>query len=381
MTPYDRFPNLRPKMHNGTLLLPAKEGVHLRNDGGAAVIYTDYADELTHMLTNYVVGDMTLAEIRELFQGELVEEITRLILNLYQDGFVTHVVDEARAEVPDAVRAQFKTQIELLNHLSSRPWAAFHDFRKSHPLLVGSGISFRACAGTLLQSGVERLSLLLIGRDEVENNLQEVHDAVDSLRAQGMNAQVSVVKAEQAMLLEEYDVIACCTDLPYLRELYAFERRARQLRRPFYAGIVIANRGFMGPMIKADSVSCWVCTMIRQSYDHLDEELRNSFGKNYVQLNLPFGPEFMSSEIIAGIIGTEVAFELFKAMAGDVRAEMRNCMQVYMATDQGSPRVVIIPYPPTSCIRMCRYFKIRQNEYYIKIDKKGWSHANPVHGS
>lgn len=333
------------------------------------------------VLLQFLTGHLTLAEICRTFRDDVVGEITGLIKFLVRNGFVTHILDDARDEVHPTLERQFETQMKLLGHCSDRPWTAFRDFRSTRLLLAGYGLSFRTCATVLLRSGIERISLLPVPTSQAENDLQEVNDVANSIMAQGVSAHVSIVEPEHQESLEEYDLVACCMDLPYLRDLVAIERRSTLLGRPFYPAIIVGNQGFMGPMIRPDSHNCLVCCVLRLAYDFIDENLSNSFRKNYVQLNLPFGPEFTPSNQVTKMIGAEVAFELFKALAGDIRPELRSCLQVYTVDNQGAIRVDLVPHPPDSCLGFCSTLGERQIEYNMSINVGEWLRAHTIHNT
>jgi hypothetical protein len=113
----------------------------------------------------------------------------------------------------------------------------------------------------------------------------------------------------------------------------------------------------------------------------IEEGLRNSFVRNYVQLNLPVGPEFTPCDQITKMVGAEVAFELFKAMAGNIRPEMQGYMHVYTTDKHGSVRVDLVPHPPDSCLGWCSALGPRRTEYHITTNVEEWLHVHTIHDS
>src|SRR5262245_54263462 len=367
----DQFLTLRPKLRNEILLLPSKNGLHLKRANQYlgvqyASVYTEDAQELIYLLSKYLTGDWTVMEICGMFQGRVADEIAGLLKFLFKNGYVTHVEDDARDEVLKIIGNNFEDQIKFLSHCSTRPWAAFRDFRNAKILLAGGGISLRTCAVVLLRSGLERLSLLPITVDEEDNDLQEVNEVASSIRAQGVNTQVSIAEFGHQDSFEEYDLIAFCADMPYLRNLLAFERKSILCGRPFYPGIAAGNCAFVGPLIKPGSGVCWVCNIINVARGFIEENLINSFQKDYIQSNLSLGPEFAPSGQLAKMMGAEVAFELFKSLAGVIRPEIQNYMQVYITKNSGAIRLNPMSAPPEACSGMCGVIEKRvADEYHI----------------
>src|SRR5262245_49161066 len=96
------FLKLRPKLRNGILLLPSKDGMHVKREYMGvqyATVYTEDARELIYVLSKYLTGDWTVMEICGMFQGKVAEEIAGLLNFLFENGYVTHVEAEAREEV------------------------------------------------------------------------------------------------------------------------------------------------------------------------------------------------------------------------------------------------------------------------------------------
>ena len=243
--------------------------------------------------------------------------------------------------------------MELLSHLAEDPVARFSAFRNSKLLLAGSGIPFDLCASALLRSGLKQIHLVSLAG---EAQLEKAEAAAQGLRSKGIEAQMTGLAWPQAIdKLPEFDLIAYCSDNVRLADILSIGRACDKCRRPFLPGIAVSNCSLMGPVIRYGSRGCWVCGL-RRIAPYLEEISPAAGFLNTSREGK--GPDDPVDESTSAELGTDMAFAVFKILAGNLRPDLDTAMLVQKRENETGFAARMVPQPLCTCMGYCERYAV-----------------------
>lgn len=354
--------DIYPQWRNATIATPGDGFTMIRSDVDYAYFLpgTDSYERLCR-LTPMLTGACSLEQICEANVAGEREEICRLICHLLDRGYLrNNPLGDIRQF--EKITQTFQEQIELIAHLADQPLARFARFRRSRVLLVGSGEPFVTCAASLIRYGLERL--VLLNTSEIKDDLSPVWQAVRELQEAGQKAiAVTLINELKADLLEwDYGLVALATDRPVLREFGLLNRLCYRQSWSFLPAASFAGRTVMGPLLTSNTPGCWVCGLIRISGEIGDERWRAAFYQFQALGYKAQPPELDTRQPMERILGTDLAFEMFKWLAGGIRPLIEWNMIVQTPDRENSFEAKLVTNSICFCLNACRRF-------YLENDK------------
>ena len=307
-------------------------------------------------------GKRTLKEIVSGFPDKSHETLIALVLTLLNRGILKDQPTEADVPLSDAIRERFSAQIEFIDHLADRPLERFATFRQSRVLLAGSGLSYATCAASLVRYGLESLSLLPNGEPSPAKH--EIAKAIESIEKAGASVSVAefdVASSDFAPLVNNAALVAYCSDQSNMSVLVRLNRECCRARRPLLPGFVFGERSLMGPVLAPTFPGCWVCGLFRLSEEVMDERHLSAFNRTSYQAGRLFEEEPETSTVVAELLGHEMAFEIFKLLAGNLRAQTIDSLLLNKLDGVDSFQATLVPHQLCSCLRHCRAFLPGEN--------------------
>lgn len=341
----DSTVNVRPKLRQETIFLPTAQGVVFRNGSNVFSLKGKSIYKWVCSLAPHLTGEQTLEDLCAPLAVEQREMVTKLVSALLEKGILKNSVPEDQALLPEAVRARFKSQIDLIDHYAERPLSAFKTFRQSRILLIGEGAPFKSLAVSLARNGLE--SLVLSPSAGTHEDLREVEAEVSALRVAGIKTSLSIVDnaaAQPSSDFKQFQLIAYCSDQPSLRTVALLNEKCFREERAFLAGLMFGGLSIIGPLVKPGTPGCWLCGMMRLSAN-LDSPRRATLWQNLCLEDHIEGADSFSFIPAARMLGNGVAFDLFKALADDLTAETEGGIIVQDLHTMESSRALLSPHP------------------------------------
>jgi hypothetical protein len=324
-------------------------GVLFRNDCRMMFFRGEKVIAWTSLLAASLDGENPAEDICSRVPGNEREQLLAFIHALKAERFL-----ETPQFLPDAaLLREFRRPMEFLGHLAEDSAERFSAFRNGKLLLVGSGIPLQLCASTLLRSGLKQLHILPLAGGE---QLESAEAAAQELRSKGIEAQVVVLAWPQAIdKLPEFDLVAYCSDRVRLADILRIGRACDKCRRPFLPGIAVSNCSLMGPVIRHGSRGCWVCGL-RRIAPYL-EEIPQAAGF----LNANREQDAASDPIDESTsteLGTDMAFTIFKILAGNLRPDTDTAMLVQKRESEIAFAARMVPQPLCACMGYCERYAV-----------------------
>jgi hypothetical protein len=348
----DDLSRIWPRFGHDAVYVPSESGALFRNDGNSFTLKKPGTYSLICRLEPDLNGTCTLEEICGRHDPSLRSSIVWLVEQLIARGIVRNDVDRRGQPADEALRARFSSQIALLDHLADAPEERFEAFRRSRVLLVGSGISFWRCAASLIRNGLE--TLWLIDREGAGAGIRDVDREVEALRRDGISASVHIASLESDIAIagpERLSLILYVADCVSVLDLAAVGRRALRESCPVLPAFVVENQSLLGP--KASAPACLVCTFMRIAREVWGRQraqlLSERIGANGGRL----GPPLAAATPLASRLGSDAAFEAFKALAGNLRPEIERGLVVQTLERGERMRAVFVPCTSHWCWNVC----------------------------
>ncbi len=347
----------RPRFAADVVFLPSRSGVSFCSHGAMFDIDEPGSYELVRRMARDLDGTASLAEIIERHDPDVRSTIVRLVDRLRDRGMIRDAPVQT-TRLSDVMRARFAAPLELLHHLADDAEARFERFRTSRVLMLGSGTAFGHCAAALLRNGLERL--WVVERDEAmrDHAMIEAEAEAEQLRHAGLSADVQTIsEAELASRrLEPFSLVLYVVDSGSFHAFSIVGRKALKHGGALLAGVLLEHRSLLGPLMRMPA--CYVCTFRRTLRDVCDRS-------QIERLVRRDGSPSQAADAMARRLGGDVAFEAFKALAGEVRPELTRGVILQTATGPASVRAVFIPCMRHSCWGGCRRFQAADTIAYV----------------
>ena len=349
--------DLHPKLRNDSGIFRTRDGVMFRNDYQTFFLRGEALYPVITALVPLCDGKRTLIEIVSGFPDQSRETLIALVLMLLNRGILKDQPTEADVKLSETARERFSAQIEFIDHVADRPLERFATFRQSRVLLAGSGHSYATCAASLVRYGLVSLSLLPNGDPSMAQH--EIAKAIESIKEAGLSVSVSefdVKSSDFSLLVDKAVLVAHCSDQSDMSVLVRLNRECCRARRPLLPGFVFGERSLMGPMLTPTFPGCWVCGLFRLSDEVMDEHHLHAFSRTSYHEGCLFEEEPETNMAVAELLGHEMAFEIFKVLAGNLRAQTFDSLLLNKLDGRDSFQATLVPHQLCSCLRHCRAF-------------------------
>lgn len=344
---------LRPRLREDAVWLPLRGGIVFRTHAQSFRLVGEAIYLLAQQLLPRADGSRRVSEIAEACPSASRPHLLLLVRLLLQRGVL---VDEPAATVVDTcVAAAFREPIAFVRHLTGHD-AAFVRVREARVLLAGGGRPFTHCATTLLQSGVRHLSLCPFDSASVA----PIAAAARELEARGLDAAIDVITTIDADAdrpawpsTAGYDIVAYADTRVRTRPIVLLNRECSRTRRSLLIGLALGRQTIVGPLIDGIVSGCWMCGFVRLAPDLIEGPALPDF--LHPTPPDPDAPAIDADDIreLEALLGREMAFAIFKHLAGDLRPQTHDHVIVSTAEGGGSFGTRAVPHPLCACMRFC----------------------------
>lgn len=341
----EQVTNFRPKLRHNALFLQTEDGLFVTGEGAGFHVKGKSIARWITTLKPYMTGDYTLDQLCARLDATQREHVTRIMEMFLERGVLKNKLPEAPGILPEAVRSQFRAQIEYIDHFIDQPQEHFKKFRESSLLLYGAGESLKALTLFLIRNGLQALSI--VTPDTARDYLTALEPEVQALQQKGCEVRITLVpetSLSPSAPLADYDVVVYCADNGSLRECFLFNQRCIQERKAFLAVAPFAGQALLGPFVEPGKGPCWLCAMMRLSANASDHEQAmlwkhitlgdDTLGQN----EPPFLP-------VARRVGHGLGFELFKILTTCLPSEIEQGMLFQSLDHLESSRSPLVRHP------------------------------------
>lgn len=330
--------DFRPRFRRDALFAESDDGAYLQRPGDEFRLRGPSVYRWLSTLVPHLTGEHTVARLTDGLSESHRTALTRLIATLAERGYV----HADRAGIADrsspAVRERFGRQIEYVAHLAPDGGASFDAFRETRLLLLGSDALVTAVGTGLLQNGSAAVDL----GEHTPAAAQRLRAEAERLRASGCACTVRELASQDldtADFATEYDlVVAAGTDV---RRLLALNERVREAGPPLLPLLVLDDRAVAGPLSGPDHGPCVRCMLLRQS------SARSGSYAARLWRDAALGGDAAAQcpPELAGMLGTLLAFEVFRRRTGVLDAETERGLVVQDLDTAESYRTELLPHP------------------------------------
>ncbi|GCE29371.1 hypothetical protein KDA_48550 [Dictyobacter alpinus] len=341
--------DIRPKIHQHVAylldneeLLFVSDKISLRFKGKAIIRWFE-------RFGPYLNGEYTLEEICQGFNPSACEKIAQFVHMLREKGVLHDAFPEDASLLSQAVSRHFRSQIELLDHLTPTPLQSFKAFRESRVLLLGSGDALIALGLSLLRNGLKALSILPIDKmNGRQSYLSALTSQVEGLSQNGIETNISLI--EETFLtsfegLRDYDLVVYCSERSSLKLLFELNQRCVDEHVAFFPSFLYAGTSFIGPFVAPDKQTpCWLCAQMRLTANET-EEYEATFWQALALGDGPWLKEVSISFPVTRILGNTLAFEIFLSLSGAHSAYPVGKMILQDSETLEVSNEQLVPYP------------------------------------
>lgn len=305
--------SMRLKVKRDTFFLPDQNnGVYFRNNLSSFRMVGSMIDKWVEKLMPMFTGEYTLGDLTEGLPGPYRDQVYEIAEVLYRNGFVRDVSQDRPHQLKEQILKKYVSQIEFLDSFGDSGAYRFQAYRQAKVLAVGSGPFFVSLVSALLESGLPKFHLLIMG--SIPTNRQRLMEL--SAYAHKTDPEVAV---EEVTLLKEgmdswreivqpYHFILYVSQEGDVEELRALNKVCREEKKALLPAICLQQVGLAGPLVHPDSNECWESAWrrIHESVLRKDQQLS------------PYSPT--AGAMLANVI----VFELFKENTRMTKSEQNN---------------------------------------------------------
>jgi hypothetical protein len=342
-----------PKLATSAVIVPMQAGAFVRHDGHDFAVPDEGAYELMRRVAPMLDGTVALPEILDRFEPAIQPAIERLVCHLIDRGAIRNDFGRYRRLLPQPIRRQFASQLALIDQLADAPEERFDWFRGSRVLLAGTGVAFTHCAAALIRNGLAQLSVADLA--EPGRIPPEAESEADRLRRDGIAAALEAIDDPSAIdtTCRPLSLVIYASDLASIQDLVLIRHRAGQEYCPLLPGLVIGRQLLVGPLMRPPA--CPLCLLHRLALELSDvSQQQRMLWQIRERGTLGSDP---APPPLAARLGSDLAFEAFKALAGGIRPELARGVILQTVTGDGGVRAVFVPHTLHWCEGTCRMFR------------------------
>lgn len=330
---------LRAKLRRDAIFLEIPEGIYFRSGTGSFNVKGGTIYRVFSQLLPYLDGGEALQSYLDGLDIQARTTATKLINALLHRKVLLHHDPEEDVALTANELAQFRGQIEFIEHVADRPKWRFHSFRTSRVCLSGSGVAAKEAALALLRNGQQELHVANFSPSDFE----ELVKACVALEKSGLHASVREVELSEGAELGAYDLIIAVESGKDLRRIDSIHRAVIQDGGRLLPAYVLGDQSIVGPLVEGSDAGCWMCVMMRWSSNAGVAEAE-SFWRGMATGVWP-GLSLHLGFPLGGMLGNTVAFEAFKYLVMTESAETKRAVLVQNLETLETERCRVLPHP------------------------------------
>lgn len=348
-------PDVRVLLRQDSVFLESEDGVFLRSGAGEFFIKGPWVYPLLSRLARVLAEGATLRELCRGLPEERACVVSVLVRSLAERDFVRTLDDEPDGLLDAAERSRFAEQLAYLSHHTRMPRAALRRVRDSRVAVLGgagpgtrggtgSDTGARSAVRTLARNGVGHLALLG-GEPAAGSGSGSGSGSGGGCRAAASAEGLARVERLEATWTDGWQdaladwrptaIIATPDGTPGAL-LGPLAELARGTGAVFLAARVHGDLVFKGPLAPAPgpqvTTACWQCLQL-QLADHAEDSLaahvlRDGAVSADRMRYRPTGDRTALTPLLAAVVASELAMDLYKHLAGVVEADLAGAVVV-----------------------------------------------------
>lgn len=306
-------PSMRLKVNRDTFYLPeTNKGVYFRNNSSSFRMEGNTIIQWIEKLLPMFNGEHTLSELTDGLPGPYRNRVMDIAEVLYKNGFVRDVSQDDPHQLTDQVVKKYASQIAFLDSVGNSGARRFQEYRQLKVLAIGSGSFLISLISALLESGLPAFYFHMTDSDSSHRNrLKEI-----VIHAHQTDLEVAVDEVDLnpdgemdwQEMIRPFDYIVYVSQEDDIEELRSIHQACRQEEKLFFPAYCLDQIGLAGPMVNAESVSCWESAWRRLHQSALSTD----------QQTTPY------SSTAGAMLANVLAFELLKRSTGVSGADQSN---------------------------------------------------------
>ncbi|MFE0674581.1 TOMM precursor leader peptide-binding protein [Streptomyces sp. NPDC058867] len=321
---YEAVAASRPRIRRDVLFTETPDGVLFHNADGGFRLTAKSAYRFATLLVPHLNGDHTVAEICEGFGDRQRAMVGELVGTLYERGFARDVPERPADDVAGtsepsaAVARRYAPQIAYTDHYADDPARRFQRFRDTRVAVIGTDLTARWCALSLIRNGGGALGVLP-GLDRTEVDAEAATAAADDCPVE--MAELTDAEPLTWASLDGYDVVVVTGGSEGARVVLELLRAGVPSGRTLLPAWSFGRLAVVGPSMSERTAGCWVCAVLRMGANDgsaaaadLWSALAVPGGAPHASGARPGGPQ-------AAMLGNLLGYEVFRAATGALPAE------------------------------------------------------------
>jgi bacteriocin biosynthesis cyclodehydratase domain-containing protein len=344
---------VRPRLRQDAVFLRSDGGAYLRSSETAFFLRGQRAYRWLSTLGPYLNGEHSVSDLCEGLDAGHRDTVLGVVRALLERGFATDVPRAPAEQVDDHVRARFGRQLAYLEHTTgTAAGAAMAAIRAATVHVAGSGVLATTTAITLLRNGIGTVELLAL--DDPAGHGPELAAVVAELTAAGVPATAT---ARAYPGTGTPDVLVHCAGPGELSTLPMGPTSV-----PTVPLVVSAGTAVLGPVTTPGAAPCWLCAQLRLAAAGDPAAAADLWRE--LALGAPAARPSGLSTLVAGMLGTTAAFEVFRLLAG-LPSEVGSAALVQDIETLESDRARLFAHP--ACPR-CRTMDVPEPPAMVEDD-------------
>ncbi|MBB6350127.1 bacteriocin biosynthesis cyclodehydratase domain-containing protein [Nonomuraea muscovyensis] len=345
---------VRPRLrHDVVFADTGRDGAFLRHSDGGFVLSGRTAYAWLSALSSHLDGTHTVAELCEGLTDERQKIVRDVIGTLLDRGFVRDAVTHPRT-LPARTAETFARQLEFIAHYADDEHRRFARFRDARILLAGDDEIVTVAAANLLRNGAARVAVaganagaaaaLVAARTADARTSATDTSATDTADTDTGSTTGAVTVHTGGLSADElsgYDVVVVLLGRGMRAETLLGRR---SVDHPVVLPVTLfPDHVVIGPMTFPGSAPCWNCAMLRLE-PSLGPGALAGLWRSVASGTAPATVAPLDAGT-AGMVGSEVAFELFRHLTHCLVAETEGSVLVQDRLTLEAVRERLSPHP------------------------------------
>ncbi|MBN8193457.1 putative thiazole-containing bacteriocin maturation protein [Bacillus sp. NTK074B] len=303
-------PSMMVKMKRDTFYLPEpNSGVYFRNNQCSFRMQGSGIDQWVEKLLPMFNGEYSLEYLTNGLPEPYQNRIMEIAKVLIENGFARDVSRDPPHELPSHVVQKFASQIEFVDSLEGSGASRFETYRGANVLAVGSGTFLTSLVSSLIESGMEKLQVLITG--EGPTNRRRLTELVKHARQTDPDVDLLEVPFSPGgwrETLRPFDSILYVSQQEDQEELDLIHALCRADKKLLIPALCHQVKGIAGPIIHPDTEAGWESAWRRLHSTALGNGHHAS----------------VESGVPGAMLANMIVFELFKELTGVSPSTQRN---------------------------------------------------------
>jgi putative thiazole-containing bacteriocin maturation protein len=246
------------KTNQDTYYVPDQEGgIYFRNQKHSFRLQGSNVYQWMEKLIPMFDGSHTMQEITNGLPDTYQRRVYEFATLLLKEGFVRDVSMDKAHTLSANIMKTFQSQIDYLDHHIGSGAAHFEKYRQASLLVIGSGPLLTSLLSSLLESGVQSLSVFLT--DKQNTNIERIQYLETEAKKIDIAVKITDITPKDiqpwSKIIQPYDSVLFVGKGTDMEQIIDLGTRCEQENKYFLPAITYDNTGLVGPA--QDWESAW----------------------------------------------------------------------------------------------------------------------------